>query len=168
MTSPTYQPANSQSSYLPPEFDLPLDPKQANDFISKRERLTASILNIKENGQFEKIELLNGQQWFNVSGPTDTKRTRYAYRYVMDLVDKNGGPITAGTHSYTHGLTGITVPVHIYGTATTATPIYLPLPFTSVAGNDIEISIDNTNININNQFGSNLTQCYVVFEYLKQ
>src|SRR5438045_956932 len=100
----SFQPANSQSTYLPVEFSLPDDPKQAQDFIIKRERQTADILNVKENGSYELIELLSGQQWFSTATGQEPKKTRYAYRYVMDLVAKNSGPIPAGLSSFAHGL----------------------------------------------------------------
>jgi hypothetical protein len=161
-------PLNSQSSYLPEQFELPEDSKLFQDFIAKRERLTSSILNIREIGTYEKGELLTAQQWFSLSN--NPRKARYSVRKVFDLVDMNGGPIPAGPSSFPHGITGISVPTRIFGTATsTATPNYLPLPYVNVTtpGNDIEIYFDPTNVYINNAYGSNLDQCYVTFEYIK-
>lgn len=161
-------PLNSQSSYLPEQFELPEDNRFFRDFISKRERLTASILNIKEIASYEKGEQLNGQQWFSLGN--NPRKPRYSVRRTFDLVEMNGNaPIPAGPSSFAHGITGILVPTRIFGTATDATPNYLPLPYVNVTtpGNDIEIYFDNTNVYINNAYGADLVQCYVTFEYIK-
>jgi len=161
-------PLNAQSSYLPEQFELPESNEFFRDFVSKRERLTASILNIKEIASYEKGELLNGQQWFSLGN--NPRKPRYSVRRVFDMVEMNGGaPIPAGPSSFPHGITGIQVPTRIFGTATVAGPIYLPLPYVNVTttGNDIEINIDATNVNINNAYGVDLDQCYITFEYIK-
>jgi hypothetical protein len=170
----TFAPVNTFSSYLPPEFYLPGDERD-NDFISKRERLTSDILNIKENANYEEKELLTAQQWFSqtVSGAIITS---YGYRTTFDLVALNGGAIGSGTTTIT--LTTTTqppliqfdnsiIPTHLYGAATVSGPIYIGFPSDSII-----IDFDNTTpsaqeINITNNYGSNLTQCYLVFEYLK-
>ena len=161
-------PLNSQSSYLPEQFELPEDNAFFRDFISKRERLTASILNIKEIASYEKGELINGQQWFSLGN--NPRKPRYSVRRVFDMVEMNGNaPIPAGLSSFPHNITGIQVPTRIFGTATVAGPIYLPLPYVNVTtpGNDIEINVDATNVNINNAYGVDLDQCYITFEYIK-
>jgi len=162
-----YGPPNSQSSYLPPEVDFPEDQSKFQNLISQRERLTASILNVKENGQYEKSEILNAQQWFSTSQPTAAKTTRYSYRKVVDMVEINGGNIPAGLTTIPHGISLVTIPTRIYGTATVSGPKYLPLPYASATNNNIEINFDDSNINIDNNFGSPLTQCYITLEYLK-
>lgn len=165
----TFGPANAQSAYLPIEFDFPADADLLKELITKRERLTASILNVKEIGQYELVELINAQQWFSVTGMKEPNKQRYAFRKTFDIVALNAGvAIPAGPTNYPHGITGIKIPTRTFGTATTTGPVYLPLPYPAVLGNDIEVNIDSTNININNNFGSDLTQCYIVFEYLKQ
>lgn len=164
-------PLNSQSSYLPIEFQVEEEDELFKELISKRERLTASILNIKENANYEKEELLTAQTWFDPNPATlnAPQKQRYSFRTVLDLVQLNAGaPIPLGPSAFPHGITGIITPTRIFGTATSAGPVYLPLPFAGAAGNNIEIFFDNVNVHINNNFGATLTQCYVVFEYLKQ
>ena len=161
-------PLNSQSSYLPEQFELPETSEFFRDFISKRERLTASILNIKEIATYEKGELLNGQQWFSLGN--NPRKPRYSVRRVFDLVEMNGNaPIPAGPSAFPHNITKILVPTRIFGTATAAGPVYLPLPYVNVTtpGNDIEIFFDAVNVNINNAYGANLSQCYITFEFIK-
>jgi hypothetical protein len=176
----TLGPSNAQSSYLPIEFDIPNDEKTSRELISKRERLTSSIVNIKENGQYETTELLTAQQWFNpnVSQATSTtspRQPRYSFRKVFDFVALNGGPLlVATTYSFPHGITGITIPTRIFGTATTSTGKYYPLPFVSATLNtdEIEMYATATNVVIVTDLtidgGANtLTQAYFVFEFLK-
>lgn len=161
----TFQPSNALSSYLPVEYILPDNWMMAKDFISKRERLTADIVNIKENGTYELNEVLSGQQWFAIQ--QNPRRTRYTFRKVFDLVALNGGtPIPAGLSSFPHSITQIQIPTRIFGTATSAGN-FLPLPYASATGANIEIYFDNTNVNINNAYGTDLTQCYVTFEFIK-
>lgn len=167
----TFAPPSTQGGFLPIEFDIPRDNEGMREFVSKRERLTASLLNIKEIGFYQLFEILNGQQWFDPVVPTLSAplKMRYSFRKTFDLVALNAGvPIPAGPSAFAHNITGITVPTRIFGTATSAGPLYLPLPYAGAAGNNIEIWFDSTNVNINNNFGAALTQCYITFEYLKQ
>lgn len=169
MTSPN--PLNTQSSYLPIEFDLPDDEKVSRELISKRQRLIASIVNIKENANYEKRELLSAQQWFSstVSGYIITQ---YGFRTTVDCVDLNGGALGAGATVLV--LTGATSPPAISGytnplpshgaaLATDGTSIFLndPLVFFRF------VSATNT-LTVTNNYGFNLTWCVVVLEYLKQ
>jgi hypothetical protein len=167
--SMTLGPANSQTSYLPIEFDIPDDEKLARELITKRERLTATVLNVKEIGQYELVELLSAQQWFSTKAAGVTKQPRYGYRKVFDMVALNSGAnIPVGLTSFRHNITGITTPLRIFGTAMVAGPKYLPLPYASATNANIEIYFDNLNVNINNNFGSALTMCYITFDYTKQ
>ncbi len=169
----TFGPVNSYSSYLPIEFDLPKEPEAQRQFINKRERLTASILNVKENGNYEQHELLSAEQWFTsiINGVSVGK---FGFRFTFDLVKLNGGPIPPGLTVINLALVtppisiiGITYPLPSYGSGTIAGPIYV---FT---GTDFNVTFDNTVpaaqlINITNNTGANLTQCFWVFQYLKQ
>ncbi len=169
----TFGPVNSYSSYLPVEFDLPKEAEAQRQFMNKRERLTASILNVKENGNYEQHELLSAEQWFTsiINGVSVGK---FGFRFTFDLVQLNGGPIPPGVTVINLALvtppisiTGITYPLPSYGSGTIAGPIYV---FT---GTDFNVTFDNTNpaaqlITITNNTGLNLTQCFWVFQYLKQ
>jgi hypothetical protein len=172
-------PSFSQAPFLPPEVEYTTGTKFEESQI-KRERLTATILNIKENAQYEKFELVSGQQWFSTTRD-NAIITNYTYRVSFDLVALKGGPIPPGLTPLT--LTSTTmppllqyantlIPTHIFGAATVAGPLLLPLPYASATGNNIEIWFDITNkaaqtFNINNNYGSNLIQAYAVIEYIK-
>jgi hypothetical protein len=165
----TFAPSNSYSSYLPVEFDLPTESEAQRQFINKRERLTASILNVKTNGNYESRELLSADQWFTsiINGVSVGK---FGFRYTFDLVKLNGGPLVPGVTNIALAanlITGITYPLPSYGSGTIAGPIYV---FT---GTDFNVQFNNTVpaaqvITINNLTGVNLTQCFWVFNYLKQ
>lgn len=168
----TFGPANTQSSYLPIEFDIPNDEKLSRELIAKRERLTASVLNVKETAQYEKRELLSGQQWFNTATSQASRQPRYGFRTTVDLIALNGGNIPNGVTTNLN-LTASTIPPAISGAVT-------PLPSggsaTDTAGvfyflNEAQIYVrfnPATNIvSVTNNCGNALTQCYFEIEYLK-
>jgi len=94
----TFGPINALSSYLPIEFNMPPDDEIMREIITQRERLTASIVNIKENANYEKFEILSAMQWFSTTAPTVNApdKKRYGFRTTVDLVALNGGVIGAG------------------------------------------------------------------------
>ena len=171
----TYGPINSQTSYLPPEFDIPKDQEMFQEFIALRERLTASIVNIKENAQYEKVEVLTGQQYFSTFNEGAIK-TSYTYRTAFDLVALNGANIPAGTTTLTLTTTSVPplikfttalIPVHMFGAATTTGTVFVGI-------NDPNLSVQFNNstptaqtIVIVNNLGVALTQLYWVMEYIK-
>jgi hypothetical protein len=175
----TFGPGFTDAGYLPPEPQFSSGENLLDDLL-KRERLTASILNIKENGFYEKLEMITNQLWFSriVGGAIVSN---YTFRVTFDLVALNGGPIGPGLTTLT--LTATTqppliqyattlIPTHFFGAATVSGPLLLPLPYPAAAGNNIEMWFDITNpaaqsFNIDNAYGSNLTQAYAVIEYIK-
>lgn len=175
MTS-TFGPTNTLSSYLPIEFDIPNDQVILRELIATRNRLTAQIVNIKENGNYEKNEILTAQQWFStiVSGAIITS---YPLRLTFDLVALNSGtPIpNGGTTTLTLTTTtqpaAINIPtaiqpVHGFGAANNGTNFFFindPLVFvnTNVWTNATQQII------ITNNSGAALTQAVWVFEYIK-
>ena len=170
----TFGPINTQSSYLPTEFDMPPDDGIMREIITQRERLTASILNLKENANYEKREILSAQQWFMTTAPTvnSPDKKRYGYRTTIDLVALNGGPIGAGATTLTltsstipPAIMGYTIPLPSHGSATAAdgTSIFLNDPAVYV-----RFVASSNQITITNSYGANLTQCYFSLEYLKQ
>ncbi len=169
----TFGPTNSYSSYLPVQFEIPTEPEDQRMFIDARERLTASILNVKTNGNYEQRELLSADQWFT-SVVNGTIVGKFGYRFTFDLVALKGGPIPPGVTNINLSLVmppimiaGITSPLPSFGSGTIAGPIYV---FT---GTDFNVRFNNTVptaqiIEITNNTGANLTQAYWVFSYLKQ
>lgn len=169
-------PFYSDAPYLPPEVEYTTGDKFQESQI-KRERLTASILNIKENAQYEKRELLTGQQWFSFTRDMSIV-TNYTFRLTFDLVALNGGVITTGattinlptdptvgmpvTIKYANGL----IPVHGFGAATIGTTYYfindpsIYVQFTNTSDTVQSITVTNSNL-------GSITQMYWCFEYIK-
>lgn len=166
----TFGPANSQSSYLPSTFELNEDQKLNNESIAKRERLTASILNIKENASYELQEQLTAKQWFSTQTSGNPRKNRFGYRTVFDLVSLNGGNIPVGNTVINIGakISAIAIPLPSTMSATLAGPIYISGP-----GSQLDFIFDNSDtsnqkITIINNSGAALIQLYLNFEYLKQ
>lgn len=176
MTAPN--PVNAQSAFLPPEQDYPDDNKLLREILTNRGRLVSNIINVKETAQYEEREIITGQQWFSsiVSGAI---KTNYGYRLTFDLVALNGSSIanggtttialptdpTIGTPTaiaYANGL----IPLDGYGAATNGTTYYFindPLVYVRFTNTSTTVQ----SVNITNNSGGVLTQCYWVFEYLK-
>lgn len=171
----TYAPANTLSNYLPIEFQVEGNEEFFRQLIAERERLTATILNVKESSQYELIEILNAQQWFSTSSAT-TKTTSYAFRLTFDLVALNAGvaipggvttlALTATTQPPLINIPTAIQPLHGFGAANNGTNFYFindPLVFvrTNIWNNVTQQII------ITNNSGAALTQAVWVFEYLK-
>lgn len=173
----TYGPQYSESPYIPPEYEIPKDEKLFRELIEKRERLTATVVNLKENAQYEMVEVSTGQQWFSSpsSGAIVSKNT---LRITFDLVALNGGvsvPIGATTYTLTAttqprliaiATGGSILPVNAFGAASNGTNFYFindPLLF-------VRTNIWNSvtqQITITNNTGAVLTHCVWCMEYFK-
>ncbi len=167
-------PTESDTPFLPIEFQLPTDQNQWRDEIAERHRLIADQINIRENGQYENTtgaqpnRALTGQRWFT-SGDNQTKR--YTYRSVVDF----GTLPNAGSTSVSHGITTTanTLFTRIYGVATdpggAAITRAIPLPFVdpSALANGILLEVNATNVVITTAIDySAFTTTYVVLEYI--
>jgi hypothetical protein len=177
MTVNTFGPINTDGVFLNPEQDYPEDNDLMREILANRARITADVVNLKETAQYEKVETLTGQQYFTAVS-NGAQRTSYGFRLTFDLVSLNGGSIGAGTTmislptdptvnvptciQYANGL----VPLHGFG-GCTAGGVYYFINDPSVFVEFTNTSITNQIISITNNTGSDITQCYWVFEYLK-
>ncbi len=186
MTTPTTAPTDSDSPFLPIEFQLPNNPNEMKDHISERHRLIADQVNIREVALYEPstgsfpLKTLTGQRWWGIdSSLTITnQRKRYSYRSVVDFGDL---PDTA-PKSVLHGISvapssaGLlgTIFTRIYGTATHPTNTHpaikaIPIPFVNSAtpGDDVELRVTDTSVVIETTTASfaGFINCYVVLEY---
>lgn len=170
MSTPSYSPQNAISPFLPDEFQLPTEEGRFKEFYAERERKTASELNVREIGQFEKQELMSGQTWFSVnSGP---KKPRYVFRKVIDF----GALPATTTKSVAHGISLTSegfftkiIAVSKNPSAIAGEQKYIQIGFASPIDDDnIAIWCDDTDVYI--QTGSDRTawtQTYAVLEYIK-
>jgi hypothetical protein len=160
---------NLLANALPISETIPRDPEKLNPFLDMHFRRISNAVNGKESALYLLQEQASFKSYFTTNDPL---KFRNVYRFVMDVVDEQGGNLSPGTYTFPHGITGISAPTFLSGTATTteATPRYLPLPYvdaTAVA-NQIQLHATSTNIVvIVGATAPTLSQCYVVFEYTK-
>lgn len=153
-----------QSNQLPISIDFPPDPEQLRVVLSDNYKKTANIMNTKEGGLYLTQEIASFIQYFTPDNPLVN---RNGYRKVVDF----GALPNTATKSVAHGITfdSNSTMTRIYATATNpTTPSYIPIPYASTTGADIELWADGTNVNIRtNSNWSTYTRCYVVLEWLK-
>ncbi len=136
----------------------------------------AVVLNTKDSGYYDNSdEFVNGQVFF--PDPTLTSATQIAptFRQVFRKI-VNFGPLPNGTinpvKTAPHGIdpnSSFTF-TRIYGAASDTTALtYIPLPYVNIAGNEIELDVDATNVIITTTAfdWSAYTFVYIVLEYLK-
>lgn len=155
----TYQPVNAKNAFLQTSesftnVDLPV---KLSEIFTK----IATAVNIRDISQYDEVEVVNGQQFFTPSNP---QKKRLAYRKAINF----GALPNTGSKSVAHGITinSNTIFTRIYATATEPSTSFIPIPY---AGTDeIEISVDSTNVTITTTSNrSAYTVCIVVLEYLK-
>jgi len=155
---------------LPISIEFPKDDGKLLETLTLIYKRIAQSVNTKEGGLFSLQELFSSQQYFTLGNP---QQFRNVYRKVFDMVSLNGGPIAAGaTVTAAHSITGIVAPTHIYGGATNSdAPVkFIPLPYVSatVVTDQVQIYMTSTNVVlVNGATQTDLTQAYVVCEYLK-
>ena len=159
----TYLPTNTRSPFLPTSQVFPEDLGQLLITMTQVYIDQATAINIRQIGQYDLVEFVTGQQFFNATNP---QQKRLTFGKVFNI-----GPIATGAASNTaHGLTGITGYTHIYGTCVTDVPDDRPIPYVSTVAlnQQISLTVTATNIVIVNGAGSpNITSAIVVIEYLR-
>lgn len=135
--------------------------------------LISTVLNLKESGYYDTQEFITGQSYFPNPALNSSSGTVATYRPVYRLTVNTGALPNATTKQIPHGLTinsGFTW-VNIYGSATDpATPLGIPLPYSSVtdSAHNVEVYVDGTYINIiTGTNRSNFTRSQIVLEYMK-
>lgn len=130
----------------------------------------ATVANLKESGYYIPQEFVTSKLFFPNPAATDPSlalQYRMGYRLLVDF----GALPNTGTKAVAHGLTinhGYQF-TDIYAVANdTVSFQYLPIPYASVIGDNIEISVDATNVTIATLSDrTNFNKCYVILEYIK-
>lgn len=129
------------------------------------------VLNLKDSAYYPLEEFLNGQLLFpNPLEDNPNQNGRQVFRMVVNF----GALPNTAVKSIAHNIdiSNSFSFTRIYGCANnTLTMSYLPLPYTSssAVANNIELSVDSTNVYITT--GSNqsaYTTTYVILEYVKE
>lgn len=132
----------------------------------------ALAINLKDSGYYVPTEFINGQVYFPNPGLSSTTAQSPTYRQVFRKVIDFGALPDTASKSVAHGI--ITTAAYsftrIYATASdTTAQSYIPIPYASTTGDDIELSVDATNVTITTLSDrTSFDVCYVVVEYLKQ
>lgn len=135
----------------------------------------AFAVNISDKGFYELTEFVNGQLYFinpNNNSST-TAAANPAQRQVLRKVINFGALPDTAAKTAPHRIvcTAATTFTRIYATASDTTGHnYIPIPYASAAAvaNNIELSVDGTNVTITTGSNrSNFNVCYVVLEYLQ-
>lgn len=169
---------NNKSYSLASTFIFDVQAIQSVDVNSKdfKELLVNLYINIRDmldninsldSGRYPLIEIINNQQWFNPK-PTSLNDTyREDYRTTVNFGALPNTTIKSVPHGIT--VTNTLSWTKIYATATDPVGLTgIPIPYVDLSGNDIQINVDQTNINISTSSDySNYTICYIVLEYLK-
>ncbi len=131
----------------------------------------ANILNVKDTGQYQLSEFVNGQVYFSNPALSSATALSPEDRQVFRKVINFGGLPNTGTKTVAHGITCtvMTSFTRIYGCATDTAGNYIPLPYASPTDADeIELKVDGTNVTIiTGSDRTNFTITYVVLEYLQ-
>lgn len=149
---------------LPISIDFSGKEELFRDTLDNTYKRIANSVNTRTNGLFQPREVGNSEQYFT---PNDPQVQRNVYRMTVDF----GALPNTGTKTVAHGITFTSTfaATHIYAAATDPVNLlYIPIPYASATGNDIELLINATNVVIiTNSNRSNFTICYVVIEYCK-
>jgi len=130
------------SSFLPEFKDFPTDdPEELKRVLVQSYIDIAQAGNLKDVAQYETVETVTGQRFFNLTSPEDK---RFTFRQCYST-----GAIASGaTATIAHNITNITLFTRIYGTCVTDVVDYRPLPFTSATLGTDQISLRVTNTDI--------------------
>jgi hypothetical protein len=134
--------------------------------------LMSTVLNTKDTGYYNLSQYSCGQLFFPNPAANSTNTNAKNFRQVLRKVINFGTLPNAAVATVAHGITttAFTQFTRIYACATDPADMeYLPIPYaSSTAANNIELSVDNTNVTITT--GSDrtaFTKCVVVLEYLQ-
>lgn len=133
----------------------------------------ATLLNIKDTGIYSLSEFVNGQVYFPNPALNSSSAQSPVVRQVFRTTINSGALPNAATSTIAHGLAvnGSWTFTRIYGCASNTTAMtYLPLPYASTVAvaNNIQLSVDATNVYITtgiNYSAYNIS--YVILEYIK-
>jgi hypothetical protein len=138
--------------------------KVFKETLTNAYRKVATSVNSKTGGLYQPIEISNSEQFFT---PDNPQKLRNVYRITIDF----GALPNATTKSVPHGVnfTSEFTATRIYGASTDADSLlYIPLPYATASGDDIELLITASEVTIiTNSDRSNFIITYVVIEYCK-
>ena len=157
----TYGPNLSEGNFLPETIFIPEDPEEFKLFIKNRLEEILRLLNRKDTGNYDLIELMTNQEYFG-SNP-QTKRG------VFRKVINTGTLPNAALKQVAHGLTPTAnwLFTRIYGFSFNGANRWIPMPN---AGPNYQVELYVGPVNVNITTAVNLTAfttSYVILEFVK-
>lgn len=155
----TATPEGGTSPFLPTFRNLQVDDEQFRIVLSQYLTNASYAVNIKQNGQYETIELISGQQFTNTSS---AQKKRQGFRKIFYIDPSN--------LTFSHGISGVQLFTNIYGTVTDNMGTQYPLPLVDVVNVTNQISIQVTSTQVIITLGATaptITGGVVVLEYVK-
>ena len=163
----TFQPSFSIGNFVPEQIDLPTDIDQLREILKRTLEEHARLLNRKDTGQYEEIEVQNNQTFFSAV----PQQKNQIYRKVISA----GSLPNAATNSVAHNIANINnnwLFTRIYGVTQEPAgagnrPFYIPLPNAGPTY-QVELMVDNTNVNITTVANlTAFTKTLIVLEFYK-
>lgn len=152
------------TNQIPTTIDFTGDESIFKETLTSSFRKVANTVNSKTGGLYQPQELSNSEQFFTPSNP---QKQRNVYRMTVDF----GVLPNNTTKSVPHGInfTSEFTLTKAYGASTDADSLlYIPLPYASATGANIELLITASQVTIiTNSNRSNFIITYVVIEYCK-
>jgi hypothetical protein len=154
----TATPEGGTSPFLPTFRNLDVNEEQLKIVLSQFITNTSYAVNIKQNGQYETIELLSSQQFTDT---TSAQKKRQGFRKIFY--------INPSTLTFNHNITGVQLFTNIYGVVAVSGGWYpLPLVDTVNVTNQISIQVTSTQVIITSGATAPvITGGLVVLEYVK-
>jgi hypothetical protein len=130
------------SSFLSTFQNFPVnDPPELERVLVQTYTEIALASNSKENSQYETVETVTGQQFYDLVNP---EQKRFTFRKCLET-----GALGVGLTNIPHGIVGATDFTYIGGTVAFAGNVYAPLPYLGFGvGDYISIFINGANIEI--------------------
>jgi len=161
-----------QVPYLPTTQSFPTDPKELQNTLSKRDTDIVQAINTRTIGIYNTVQVATGNKYYTNQNTSVAMPLQYrqSFRQLFSF-----GAIAAGASlDITHGISGITQFVSIYGSCITDASVitnakYEPIPFVSTVNIDQQVSIyiNDTIITITNGSGNNnILSGTITLEYL--
>lgn len=152
------------TNQLPLDAEFEGEEKNFRGALTQTYRKIANTVNTKTGGVFVPAETANSEQYFTVDNP---QQMRNVYRMTVDF----GQLPNATTKSVPHNInfTSEATATRIYGASSSpSTGEFIPIPYVSTTGDDIELLITSGTVDIiTTSDRTNFETTYVVIEYCK-
>lgn len=157
----TFTPDNSQGFFLDPNLIIPSDPTDMAYRAKDLYEQIADAVNVRDIAVYALAEVETAQQWFIPGNP---QRYYDGWRKVIQMPDipagMSSGPIA-------HKINGVLKMTRYWAQGTSGTSYY-QIPWVNIgAANVIEIDVTTTDVTIINGLATDLTDVFVVLEYIK-